>query len=372
MIRSDPLYAAVDPFRRRLVLFAVLKALLSGLTAGGFAFTAATLILKAARTEHPAVPYAAAIAACAAVFAAVLIARFPSRRYTARKLDALGLKERTSTMLALREDPSEIASLQRWDALRRLDRVNAGHLREKIGLGAVLLCLLALLLAAGSVFVPDSWFERPETDAEGSVWEDVLAMLREEQARLEEQGEDVLAGEMSDLIEELEGTDSVLRALGEIDRAEEAAADAARDGEASRGAMQEMIDTLEEARRALLGEEEEGEGAEEGEQAGEGGEMEMLVPGGEGEGEEGMPGDEGRERPESGTEEGMSGPGSGEAGEGIPSNKTEPVYDPISGDVPYGDVFSAYYSDYLKDKDRGEVPYGLEEAADSYFSGLDR
>ena len=45
---------------------------------------------------------------------------------------------------------------------------------------------------------------------------------------------------------------------------------------------------------------------------------------------------------------------------------------PISGAVPYGDVFSSYYSDYLKDKDRGEVPYGLEEAADSYFSGLDR
>ncbi|MBQ3815062.1 MAG: hypothetical protein II836_03310, partial [Clostridia bacterium] len=142
--------------------------------------------------------------------------------------------------------------------------------------------------------------------------------------------------------------------------------------DASRGAMNEALDVLEEARRLLLGEEEvpeeEGEGTE--------GEEMLLVPG---EGEQGMegPGDfpgEG-EVPggEPGGNEDGSGRGSGEeGGEERLSRMTEPVYDPISGSVPYGEVFSAYYSDYLRDAQNGGIPYEVSGAARSYFEDLDR
>ena len=162
---------------------------------------------------------------------------------------------------------------------------------------------------------------------------------------------------MDELIRELENTDSSLRAVGEISDAEEGVKDAAREGDASRGAMNEALDVLEEARRLLLGEEEvpeeEGEGTE--------GEEMLLVPG---EGEQGMegPGDF---------------PGEGEVPGGEPggnelSRMTEPVYDPISGTVPYGEVFSAYYSDYLRDAQNGGIPYEVSGAARSYFEDLDR
>ena len=100
-----------------------------------------------------------------------------------------------------------------------------------------------------------------------------------------------------------------------------------------------------------------------------------------GEGEEGMEGDgafpgegEGEMPGAGGSQPGDGdgrGQGSGEGeGEGIPSNMTEPVYDPISGEVPYGKVFSAYYSDYLRGSENGEIPYEIEDAARAYFEDL--
>ncbi len=54
------------------------------------------------------------------------------------------------------------------------------------------------------------------------------------------------------------------------------------------------------------------------------------------------------------------------------SSMTEPVYDPISGYVPYGKVFSVYLSDYLRDAENGSIPYEVSDAARSYFEDLDR
>ena len=51
---------------------------------------------------------------------------------------------------------------------------------------------------------------------------------------------------------------------------------------------------------------------------------------------------------------------------------TEQIYDPISGSVQYGDVFSVYFSEYLRDSENGGIPFELKDAADAYFSILDR
>ena len=369
MIRSDPMSAAIRPFRRRLGLFAALSSFVKGLTAGGFVFAACTLGLKIAQRDGGFIPLFIGAGIALAVFFIRLARTFPDEREAARRADTLGLKDRTATMLALRYDYSGLAALQRQDALETLAGAEKKRLVPSLGLPAVLLCLLALLTAAGSVFVPAEWFAR-EPDPMDQVWQDVMDMLREERDRLEAMGEDALAGEMDGLIDDLENTDSVLQALGDINRAEEAAKDAARNGEASRGAMGEMLDVLEEARRMLMEAEE--EEAQQGEEGGEGMEGELLLPGEEGAGPgempEDMPGSMPGDTPGDG--EGRNGPGSEGEGADGPVTKTEPVYDPISGFVPYGDVFSAYYREYLKSAENGEIPFEAEEAAKAYFNEL--
>ena len=64
----------------------------------------------------------------------------------------------------------------------------------------VILAAVALLFAVLCAVIPASWFERAENPLD-EVWQQVLEMLREEEGRLGEQGEDVLSDEMRDLID---------------------------------------------------------------------------------------------------------------------------------------------------------------------------
>lgn len=381
MVRSETLSSHISEYRRRLGLFSALKALLFGVTAGLFAFGAAVLVMKIINRIGfmiPAVIFAAVFAAAAA---AALVFLFPSYNYTAKKLDDLGLKERTSTMLALAGSPTEIAALQRSDALAHLGTVEKKQLRERISTLSIILVIVALIFASVCSFIPAAWFQRTEEKSAEEVWQDVLEMLREEQQRLEQQGEKALSDEMKDLIGKLENSDSILNAIGDINTAEENAVDDVLNGVASPRSAREMIEVLEEAKRMLL-DLEEAENAQAGE-----GEMEIMIPG---EGEEGEEGEGQGEEPSEGGEEGE---GQGENGEQEPdnagqngrgssgerpdeeereSNKTELIYDPISGSVKYGDVFSVYLSEYLKNSEGGEIPFELKDAADAYFNSLDR
>lgn len=381
MVRSETLSSHISEYRRRLGLFSALKALLFGVTAGLFAFGAAVLVMKIINRSGfviPAVIFAAVFAAAAA---AALIFLFPSYNYTAKKLDDLGLKERTSTMLALAGSPTEIAALQRSDALAHLGTVEKKQLRERISTLSIILVLAALIFASVCSIIPAAWFQRTEEKSAEEVWQDVLEMLREEQQRLEQQGEEALSDEMKDLIEKLENSDSILNAIGDINTAEENAVDDVLNGEASPRSAREMIEVLEEAKRMLL-DLEEAENAQAGE-----GEMEIMIPG------EGEKGEEGEGQGEEPAEGGEEGEGQGENGEQQPdnagqkghgsseerpdeeereSNKTELIYDPISGTVKYGDVFSVYLSEYLKNSEGGEIPFELKDAADAYFNSLDR
>ena len=118
MTWADYISAAVRPYRRRLSLYAAVRALVTAVTAGAFVYAGAALAFKIVRAEQaerlygdPIVWILAAAAALIA-FAAALSASFPSRKETARQLDALGLQERAATMLALRNDPTEIALIR--------------------------------------------------------------------------------------------------------------------------------------------------------------------------------------------------------------------------------------------------------------------
>lgn len=48
----------------------------------------------------------------------------------------------------------------------------------------------------------------------------------------------------------------------------------------------------------------------------------------------------------------------------------DPIYDPISGSVSYGEVFAAYYAEYLAALEKGDIPEELLPYLERYFSAL--
>ena len=60
---------------------------------------------------------------------------------------------------------------------------------------------------------------------------------------------------------------------------------------------------------------------------------------------------------------------SGDSNSG-PSTMLEGIYDPISGNVTYGEVFAAYYAQYLEALDAGKIPDELRPYFERYFSSL--
>lgn len=124
--------------------------------------------------------------------------------------------------------------------------------------------------------------------------------------------------------------------------------------------LKDLEGTLEDAKNEVLGTEGESQEGEEGEQGdkGEGDNPEGVKPG---EGEEG-------ELP------GGSKPGDGEPGEGDTdsSTMTEGIYDPSSGNVQYGEVFAAYYAEYLASLKEGEIPEDIQTILKRYFDSLNK
>lgn len=165
----------------------------------------------------------------------------------------------------------------------------------------------------------------------------------------------------------LEQQNAIDQLMGEMEETMEEAKDEAlgiepeettepTEGESSEGAEGEESEGGEESSEGTEGEE--SEGGEEGSEGTEGQEPT------EGEGSEGAEGES--------SEGGEGGEGSaGGEGEGMGSTMTEEIYDPISGNVAYGDVFAAYYAKYLEALEAGEVPEDLQEIMDQYFGALD-
>ena len=378
MTHSDLISKSIRPFQRRLDFYATLRALLASLTAGGFVFALMTVGYKLTRQQTPMgssikwIWLVSGGAAFVTLIATFLVFR-PNQTEITRQIDALGLKERTACMLALRDSSHEIAALQREDALRHLRAVRGSDLRGRISVLSVVFVLIALLTAAASILLPASWFVR-EQNVVNSSWDDVFDLLREERDRLAEEGADRFADEFDELIHEMEGMDYVLQAVGKISNVEKNIKDIAYEEEASPDAMKEALDTLKEARQMLLGKEETGEDGEkdmegkeaagmpavtdESEQNVEG-EAESLAQGS---------GDNPQNSDRNGKGQSLAG---GDLWEQT-SSMTEPVYDPISGFVPYGKVYSVYLSDYLRDAENGSVPYEISDAARTYFENLDQ
>lgn len=158
--------------------------------------------------------------------------------------------------------------------------------------------------------------------------------------------------------------------LGEIfDKAEEAINAALEKQKIIESEKEKLEDIMSGAKEELL-ETKDGEGGtpltgDGGKQPGEG---EGNQPGGEQPGGN-QPGGE-----QLGGGDNGEGEGGDEASDGGNQNgeddRTEGIYDPVSGNVSYGEVFAVYYAEYLKAIEKGSVPEYLQEIMDKYFAEL--
>ena len=75
------------------------------------------------------------------------ILSYPNKKRVAARLDAMGLQERVSTMLALEGEATEIARLQREDAIAQINKVSPKSLKLRVAKKLVIACGISIFMA---------------------------------------------------------------------------------------------------------------------------------------------------------------------------------------------------------------------------------
>ena len=143
-------------FKRKLRTGAIIRACLFGISLGLVAVEIQWLIAKltAQKPDFLQCGLIGGILAVAAS-AAMLLILLPTNKRVARKLDkALSLGEKVQTMLAFRDDKSDMTALQREDTDRILIEIPKKRVKGACTWVFVLIPLLACLCMVGTVLVP--------------------------------------------------------------------------------------------------------------------------------------------------------------------------------------------------------------------------
>ncbi len=156
------------------------------------------------------------------------ICYYPTDKDVARRIDETGLKERVGTMLEYKDDTSEVALIQRQDAVGHLAKTSPSRLRMNIGKRSPITALVCVCLAVAVCLVPYDLFavdisaEDPEVQREQMI-EDLLEQLRDEADQLEI--DDELRDKLDEIIdqmeEDLENSESDLEDAAIIDSTED-------------------------------------------------------------------------------------------------------------------------------------------------------
>ena len=336
-------------FKIRLLLEDFLKSLLLGLLgAGALVFTVSFYYHVKLSEDSMDVMMKAGGAAFAIVFiVCFFIVFYPRKKRVAERVDALGLKERVVTLLEFKDNDSEMARLQREDALKAIKAVKTSKLKLTVKKWELIAPAAAIALALVMTALPADIFDfRTEEEiAEDERLAYIEAALEEmREAIKDEKLTEEQRAELEEMLAELEEK-LMNENLSELEQDL---------------LMQEMQEAIDEMLEAAEGEPEEGE-AGEGEEPAEGEEPEDGAP------PDGEEPPEGGEPPEDGEmPEGAEPP----EGDGEDTVRTEGIYDPVSGYVPYGDVFALYFSDYIKSLEDSDLSEDEQNMLDEYFSAL--
>lgn len=476
-------------YRQKLLWEGIFKSLLFALMIGGVSVFITSLVYHLMIKETPVLLTIGigCVMFVTSFLLMFLIRHYPTKKRVAIRMDEIGLQERVSTMLAYCNEDTEIARLQRNDAIEKINETTSKQMKLHFYKREFILCAISVSMALVMMVLPYNVLAFGVSDDSVSVEQqqiikDLIEQLREEvkQSELDENLKESLNEIVDQLEEDLKNIDSELEQAAKIQQAKKkmeeifeqaltknkigealqkyeltrALGEAISDGDTEKvtvalnnleaflnedsalvDALSETItsalsasgvetsdelytalsefalalsktnpeddnfseklasdfDTAEtailaaiekqviieaekekleeamsDAKNEVLGnEKDESEDSEKPE--GEEGEMSESEEGEKPEGEEGeKPEGESGENPE-GEVPGGQGQGDGTGGENA---MTEEIYDPVSGSVTYGEVFAAYYAEYLAALEAGEVPEDLQEIIDSYFSAL--
>ncbi len=314
----------------------------------------------------------------------------PTVRDAARRVDALGLEERTVTMLEAEGDSGLIPTLQRADATAHLSAVP--HTRLKLAIfkiPAVIACVCILCMAATviipnarGVYTPPTEEEiidrlieelREEIDAAENVRETVKDALRDTVDKLEESLEHMestqekvdaiekTADEIHEILEKASDEATSAEEGEEFEEKDEASGEPGEE-EANEALDKELQDTIRDALEQM-GSPSEGEPSE--------GEPSEGKDGENGEGENGNNGNQGSEDAPPQTGNNGQGGNNGSVGNG----QYDPQEDLYSksfkdGKTPYTDEYDAYFKQEMARLENQDLSDAEREMIARYFAAM--
>ena len=471
----------LQPFRRKMLWESAIKAAISALSLGALGIFITALVYRILiRPDSFILLTAVGAGIFAIAFLLFFFLGWPTEKKVAKRIDALGLQERATTMVEFRHSDTTLAQLQRQDAADHIENTSPKQLRMYIGKGRVILCAVSICLAALMLAIPYNIIDllkpppSPEEvrqqmlremiqdlreDAQAEEFDDSMqdalqSILDELEADLQNAQSDIeRAAEIQEAIEQLQQqaakittrhkigkalqkfdltrdlgkaihdnrhkdisaaldvlekslladtalvmqlnqtmvsalvdsevdeNDLLYRAAAKLmyplllldldadsypedlhtlfEEAETAIIDALKQQAAAEQQINEMQNTLRDAMDRMMGNERRDPNQEAGEKQDE-----------QAEGEKPSDEESQNNTPEPTGPAGSQSPPSGSSGK-QQQVMTEGIYDPVSGNVTYGEVFATYYAQYLQDLENQKIPEDLQAILDRYFAALD-
>ena len=168
------------PFKNRLLKEDLIRSLIGSLSTA----SVLTFILSAFyhfKIQEPDRKYL--LLCFAGSFLAVFLFLFfivfyPWRKRVARRLDSTGLKDRISTMIEYRDDPSPVAHVQRRNAQWYLRTMNPSRIRLNISRKRTAVAAACVLLMTAMLLTPYDIFARinPEIEARMALEKKIAAL----------------------------------------------------------------------------------------------------------------------------------------------------------------------------------------------------
>ncbi len=217
-------------YKRKMIFESLIKSFLFGAAVGASVLFALSVIYHIMVMEPEpvlflAIPIGLFLLSSILMF---FICYYPTDKDVARRIDETGLHERVGTMLEYKDETTEIAQIQRKDAMGHLAKTSPSKLRMNIGKGSLITALVCVCLAACVCLVPYDLFavdisaENPNAERDQMV-ENLIEQLRDEINRPEI--DDELGEKLEEIIdqmeEDLENSESDLEDAAIIDNAED-------------------------------------------------------------------------------------------------------------------------------------------------------
>ncbi len=217
------------PFKRKLLFETVINAVLLATTSSFFVVFLISLVYHILVKETPMTStYMIGIIIFVIAFLIGLVLGYPTRKRVAIRLDAVGLQERISTMIALESENTKIAEIQRKDAIAQINQMTPRSLKMHVAKKSLIVCAISIFLAAAILFLPYNIFafgvtEDLAQEEKEQIVKDLIEELREEvkQAELDKELKDALDEMIEELEEKLEDTESELEQVAKIEEAKE-------------------------------------------------------------------------------------------------------------------------------------------------------